>query len=109
MTLLLSRTDEEVDIRVAEALVCDKQEHLNCVLMRLIDDLLALDSIVHFDLSEWRLEQTATFSIPAISDGGGGGGSVDVILVVAIKLEGTSVDVVRALKKFVLCKESTEI
>ncbi|GKD21794.1 hypothetical protein Tco_1223497 [Tanacetum coccineum] len=39
------------------------------------------------------------------SVGGGGGGSVDVVLVVAIKLEGTSADAVRALKKFVLCKE----
>ncbi|GJX60707.1 hypothetical protein Tco_0292097 [Tanacetum coccineum] len=41
--------------------------------------------------------------------GGGGGGSVDVVLVVAVKLEGTSADEVRALKKFVLCKVSTEI
>ncbi|GJR99001.1 putative ribonuclease H-like domain-containing protein [Tanacetum coccineum] len=48
--------------------VCEEQVHLNSVLTRLIDDLLALDSIVHFDLSEWRLEQTATFSIPTISE-----------------------------------------
>nr|GEY02051.1 hypothetical protein [Tanacetum cinerariifolium] len=36
--------------------------------------------------------------------GGSGGGSVDVVLVVVVKLEGTSTNVVRALKKFVLCK-----
>ncbi|GKC57266.1 hypothetical protein Tco_1084864 [Tanacetum coccineum] len=48
--------------------VCEEQVHLNSVLMRLIDDLLALDSIVRFDLSERRLEQTATFSIPTISE-----------------------------------------
>ncbi|GJT67794.1 hypothetical protein Tco_1019274 [Tanacetum coccineum] len=45
-----------------------EQVHLNSVLMRLIDDLLALDSIVHFNLSEQRLEQTATFSILTISE-----------------------------------------
>ncbi|GJW79038.1 hypothetical protein Tco_0140720 [Tanacetum coccineum] len=48
---------------------CVKNKHnLYSVLTRLIDDLLALDSIVRFDLSERRLEQTATFSIPTISD-----------------------------------------
>nr|GEV38694.1 hypothetical protein [Tanacetum cinerariifolium] len=36
---------------------------------------------------------------------GGGGGSVDVVLVVAVKLEGTSTNAVRALKKFVLCRD----
>ncbi|GKE26612.1 hypothetical protein Tco_1441996, partial [Tanacetum coccineum] len=41
--------------------------------------------------------------------GGGGGGSFDVVSVVAVKLEGTPVDAVRALKKFVLCRVSTEI
>ncbi|GJW39135.1 hypothetical protein Tco_0064980 [Tanacetum coccineum] len=66
-----------------------EQVYLNSVLTRLIDDLLALDSIVRFDLSEQRLEQTATFSIPTISDGCGGGGSVDVVSVVAVKLEGS--------------------
>ncbi|GJT77479.1 putative ribonuclease H-like domain-containing protein [Tanacetum coccineum] len=39
----------------------------------------------------------------------GGGGSVDVVLVVTVKLEGTSADAVGALKKFVLCRVSTEI
>ncbi|GJX44566.1 hypothetical protein Tco_0261242 [Tanacetum coccineum] len=34
----------------------------------LIDDLLALDSKVHFDFSDRRLELTATFSIPTYSD-----------------------------------------
>ncbi|GKC65370.1 hypothetical protein Tco_1097968 [Tanacetum coccineum] len=77
--------------------------------MRLIDDLLALDSIVHFDLSERRLEQTATFSIPTISDGCGGGGSVKVVLVVAVKLEGTPANAVRALKKLVYFRLSTTI
>ncbi|GJX81532.1 hypothetical protein Tco_0331013 [Tanacetum coccineum] len=69
-----------------------------CVLTRLIDDLLALDSKVRFDISDRRLELTATFSIPTYSDGGGGGGSVDVVSVVSVTLEGTSADAVRALK-----------
>nr|GEX97225.1 hypothetical protein [Tanacetum cinerariifolium]GEZ25289.1 hypothetical protein [Tanacetum cinerariifolium]GEZ25299.1 hypothetical protein [Tanacetum cinerariifolium] len=43
------------------------------------------------------------------TNGGGGGGSVDVVLVVAVKLEGTSANAVRALKKFVLCRVSKEI
>nr|GEV01429.1 RNA-dependent RNA polymerase 6 [Tanacetum cinerariifolium] len=34
----------------------------------ILDDLLALDSIVHFDLGDWRLEQTATFSISTNSE-----------------------------------------
>nr|GEY32026.1 hypothetical protein [Tanacetum cinerariifolium] len=40
-----------------------RQVKWNSVLMRLIDDLLALDSIVHFAFSDRRLERTATFSI----------------------------------------------
>ncbi|GJR84071.1 hypothetical protein Tco_0154856 [Tanacetum coccineum] len=48
--------------------VCEEQVHLNSVLTRLIDDLKALDSIVHFDFSERRLELTATFSIPTNSE-----------------------------------------
>nr|GEX47702.1 hypothetical protein [Tanacetum cinerariifolium] len=47
--------------------------------------------------------------VQRITSGGGGGGSVDVVLVVAVKLEGTSANAVRALKKFVLCIVSTEI
>ncbi|GJR78542.1 putative ribonuclease H-like domain-containing protein [Tanacetum coccineum] len=38
------------------------------VLMRFMDDLFALDLIVHFGSSNQRLEQTATFSIPAKSE-----------------------------------------
>nr|GFC22853.1 hypothetical protein [Tanacetum cinerariifolium] len=34
----------------------------------ILDDLLALDSIVHFDLGDRRLEQTATFSISTNSE-----------------------------------------
>nr|GEV92782.1 hypothetical protein [Tanacetum cinerariifolium] len=34
----------------------------------ILDDLLALDSIVRFDLGDRRLEQTATFSISTNSD-----------------------------------------
>nr|GFA22507.1 hypothetical protein [Tanacetum cinerariifolium] len=41
--------------------------------------------------------------------GGGGGGSVDVFVDVTVKLERTSANAVRALKKFVLCRVSTEI
>ncbi|GJR07550.1 hypothetical protein Tco_0790202 [Tanacetum coccineum] len=43
--------------------VCERQVYWNSVLMRFIDDLLALDLIVHFGFSDQRLEQTATFSI----------------------------------------------
>ncbi|GJX45615.1 gag-pol polyprotein [Tanacetum coccineum] len=78
--------------------VCERQDKWKCVLTRLIDDLLALDSKVRFDISDRRLELTATFSIPTYSDGGGGGGSVDVVSVVSVTLEGTSADAVRALK-----------
>nr|GEU91612.1 hypothetical protein [Tanacetum cinerariifolium] len=46
-----------------------KQAYWNGVLLRLfLDDLLALDSIVHFDLSDRRLEQTATFLISTNSE-----------------------------------------
>ncbi|GJY66558.1 hypothetical protein Tco_0468796 [Tanacetum coccineum] len=44
--------------------VCERQDKWKCVLTRLIDDLLALDSKVRFDISDRRLELTATFSIP---------------------------------------------
>nr|GEV64638.1 hypothetical protein [Tanacetum cinerariifolium] len=43
--------------------LCEEQVIWNSVLMRLIDDLLALDSIVRFGFSDQRLERTATFSI----------------------------------------------
>ncbi|GKD91906.1 hypothetical protein Tco_1371743, partial [Tanacetum coccineum] len=43
--------------------LCEEQVIWNSVLMRLIDDLLALDSIMRFDFSDRRLKRTATFSI----------------------------------------------
>nr|GEX23384.1 endoglucanase 14 [Tanacetum cinerariifolium] len=48
--------------------LCDEQVKWNSVLMRLIDDLLALDSIVRFGFSDGRLKQTATFSISTNSE-----------------------------------------
>ncbi|GJR40920.1 putative ribonuclease H-like domain-containing protein [Tanacetum coccineum] len=48
--------------------VCERQDKWKCVLTRLIDDILALDSKVRFDISDRRLELTATFSIPTYSD-----------------------------------------
>ncbi|GJW23410.1 putative reverse transcriptase domain-containing protein [Tanacetum coccineum] len=48
--------------------VCEKQVYWNSVLTRFIDDLLALDSIMHFGFSGRRLELTATFSIPSNSE-----------------------------------------
>ncbi|GJZ66752.1 hypothetical protein Tco_0623448 [Tanacetum coccineum] len=41
--------------------------------------------------------------------GCGGGGSVEVVLVVVVKLEGTPADAVRALKKLVCFRLSTSI
>ncbi|GKD38154.1 hypothetical protein Tco_1258361, partial [Tanacetum coccineum] len=43
------------------------------------------------------------------TSGCGGGGSVYVVSVVAVRLEGTSVDAVRALKKLVCFRLSTTI
>ncbi|GJS12945.1 hypothetical protein Tco_0407417 [Tanacetum coccineum] len=48
--------------------MCERQVHWNSVLMRFMDDLLALDSIVRFGFSNRRLELTATFSIPTNSE-----------------------------------------
>ncbi|GJT73239.1 ribonuclease H-like domain-containing protein [Tanacetum coccineum] len=48
--------------------LCEEQAIWNSVLMRLIDDLLALDSIVRFGFSDRRLEWTATFSISTNSE-----------------------------------------
>ncbi|GKD07142.1 hypothetical protein Tco_1186827, partial [Tanacetum coccineum] len=48
-----------------------RQDKWKCILTRLIDDLLALDSKVRFDISDQRLELTATFSIPTNSAGKG--------------------------------------
>ncbi|GJY14248.1 RNA-directed DNA polymerase, eukaryota [Tanacetum coccineum] len=48
--------------------LCEEQVKWNSILMRLIDDLLALDSIVHFGFSDRRLERTATFSISTHSE-----------------------------------------
>ncbi|GJS21441.1 hypothetical protein Tco_0450073 [Tanacetum coccineum] len=49
-------------------ILCERQDNWKCVLTRLIDDLLALDSKVRFDISDRRLELTATFSIPTYSE-----------------------------------------
>ncbi|GJV08590.1 hypothetical protein Tco_1346246 [Tanacetum coccineum] len=46
----------------------EEQAIWNGVLMRLMDDLLALDSIVRFGFSDRRLERTATFSISTNSE-----------------------------------------
>ncbi|GJY87852.1 hypothetical protein Tco_0502480 [Tanacetum coccineum] len=48
--------------------LCEEQASWNSVLMRLIDDLLALDLIMHFGFSDQRLERTATFSISTNSE-----------------------------------------
>ncbi|GJR84731.1 hypothetical protein Tco_0155516 [Tanacetum coccineum] len=48
--------------------VCERQVYWNSVLMRFTDDLLALDSIVHFGFSDQGLELTATFSISTNSE-----------------------------------------
>ncbi|GKF76170.1 hypothetical protein Tco_0225614 [Tanacetum coccineum] len=48
-------------------------------------------------------------SPPGFCSRGGDGGSVDVVSVVSVMLEGTSADAVRALRKFMLCRVSTEI
>ncbi|GJU94909.1 ribonuclease H-like domain-containing protein [Tanacetum coccineum] len=48
--------------------LCEDQDKWKCVLTRLIDDLLALDSKVRFDISDRRLELTATFSILTYSE-----------------------------------------
>ncbi|GJZ12866.1 hypothetical protein Tco_0548096 [Tanacetum coccineum] len=48
--------------------LCEEQVIWNSVLMRLIYDLLALDSIVRFGFSDRRLERTTTFSISTISE-----------------------------------------
>ncbi|GJZ35673.1 hypothetical protein Tco_0581490 [Tanacetum coccineum] len=48
---------------VVVSTLCEEQVKWNSVLMRLIDDVLALDSIVRFGFSDQRLERTAAFSI----------------------------------------------
>ncbi|GJS04328.1 hypothetical protein Tco_0320836 [Tanacetum coccineum] len=48
--------------------LCEEQAIWNSVLMRLMDDLLALDSIVRFGFGDRRLERTATFSISTYSE-----------------------------------------
>nr|GEW57468.1 putative reverse transcriptase domain-containing protein [Tanacetum cinerariifolium] len=49
--------------------LCEQQVKWNSFLMRLINDLLALDSIVRFCFSDRRLERTATYSISTNSEG----------------------------------------
>ncbi|GKA77679.1 reverse transcriptase domain-containing protein [Tanacetum coccineum] len=61
------RTDLTLMITLVFTL-CEEQVILKSVLMRLIDDLMALDSIMHFGFSSRRLEQTATFSILSYSE-----------------------------------------
>nr|GEW63596.1 hypothetical protein [Tanacetum cinerariifolium] len=56
-------------ISVLLFIVCEEASKVeSCPSEIILDDLLALDSIVHFDLSDRRLEQTATFSISTNSD-----------------------------------------
>ncbi|GJU45687.1 hypothetical protein Tco_1202953 [Tanacetum coccineum] len=55
-------------MRILVFTLCEEQVEWNSVLMRLIDDLLALDLIVHFGFSDQRLERTAAFSISTNSE-----------------------------------------
>ncbi|GJZ26308.1 hypothetical protein Tco_0570561 [Tanacetum coccineum] len=48
--------------------LCEEQVKWNSVLMKLSDDLLALDKIVLFGFSDQKLERTATFSISTNSE-----------------------------------------
>ncbi|GKC61587.1 retrotransposon protein, putative, ty1-copia subclass [Tanacetum coccineum] len=66
--ILLMGNDVTMLQEVKAWLLCERQDKWKCVLTRLIDDLLALDSKVRFDISDRRLELTATFSIPTYSE-----------------------------------------
>ncbi|GJW75305.1 chaperone protein ClpD, chloroplastic [Tanacetum coccineum] len=48
--------------------LCERQIYWNSVLVRFMDDLMALDLIVHFGFSDRRPELTATFSISTNSE-----------------------------------------
>nr|GEY66489.1 hypothetical protein [Tanacetum cinerariifolium] len=51
------------------ARMCEEASKVeSCPSVIILDDLLALDSIVRFDLGDRRLEQTATFSISTNSE-----------------------------------------
>ncbi|GKA88028.1 proton-dependent oligopeptide transporter family protein [Tanacetum coccineum] len=60
----------QIDPPLGYRQVCERHDKWKCVLTRLIDDLLALDSKVRFDISDRRLELTATFSILTYSEKG---------------------------------------
>nr|GFA92750.1 hypothetical protein [Tanacetum cinerariifolium] len=56
-------------ISVLLFIVCEEASKVElCPSEIILYDLLALDSIVHFDLGDRRLEQTATFSISTNSE-----------------------------------------
>ncbi|GKA48043.1 chaperone protein ClpD, chloroplastic [Tanacetum coccineum] len=48
--------------------MCERQVYWNSVLVRFMDDLMALDSIAHFGFSDRRPELSATFSISTNSE-----------------------------------------
>nr|GEV77309.1 hypothetical protein [Tanacetum cinerariifolium] len=71
----LQQIDEALDYRVKEFRinrinpVCEEASLMElCPNEIILDDLLALDSIVRFSLSDQRLEQTATYSISTNSE-----------------------------------------
>nr|GEX90078.1 hypothetical protein [Tanacetum cinerariifolium] len=56
-------------LKADRAQMCEEASKVeSCPSEIILDDLLALDSIVRFDLGDQRLEQTATFSISTNSD-----------------------------------------
>ncbi|GJY73859.1 RNA-directed DNA polymerase, eukaryota, reverse transcriptase zinc-binding domain protein [Tanacetum coccineum] len=63
---LLDRVSQLQPFSIPE--MYERQVYWNSVLMRFMDDLLALDSIVRFGFSDRRLELTATFSVSANSE-----------------------------------------
>nr|GEY26793.1 hypothetical protein [Tanacetum cinerariifolium] len=92
----------------------DKTEHRMEKRVKVKVNPKKIENHFTFDHSSINNQTSARFSIHASlghdpGSGGGGGGSVDVVLVVTVKLEETSANAVRALKKFVLCRVSTEI
>nr|GFB04523.1 hypothetical protein [Tanacetum cinerariifolium] len=56
-------------VRIPASLLCEEASKVeSCPSEIILDDLLALDSIVRFDLGDRKLEQTATFSISTNSE-----------------------------------------
>ncbi|GJS89945.1 integrase, catalytic region, zinc finger, CCHC-type containing protein [Tanacetum coccineum] len=82
-----------------------KVSMVNTSLKKLKWHLAGFDVVMY----EHAVMNLTFLELAAGTSGGGGGGSVDVVSVVAVKLEGTSTDAMRALKKFMLCRVSTEI